>query len=51
MINFIVMLEDMLRNSGRDDWELIYLPEVKAYVLKIDGTRIYLEEGEPYDRA
>lgn len=40
MINFIVKLEDILRNSGNDDWEIRYYPSDNFYVLELDGDRI-----------
>lgn len=41
MIDFIVKLENALSMAGIE-WETIYLPEPKAYVLKIDGDAVYL---------
>ena len=50
MIDFIVKLEDMLKASGIQDWELIYDPETKGYFLKVDDDVIYMtkvkEESE-----
>lgn len=44
MIDFIVKLEDMLRQSGYEDWEIRYLPTEKAYSLKLDGDTILMRE-------
>lgn len=40
-ISLITTLEDILRNSGAD-WELIYLPDTKTYVLKLNGEIAHL---------
>lgn len=42
MIQFITTLEDILTNSGRDDWEIIYHPKLKGYILKIDEVAVFL---------
>lgn len=42
MSNFCVKLEDILRNSGYDDWELRYDPDVEGYFLKLDGEVIFM---------
>lgn len=46
MIDFIVKLEDMLRQSGYEDedWEIRYLPKEKAYVLKLDEEVIFMRK-------
>lgn len=44
MIDFIVKLEDMLRQSGYEDWEIRYLPEKKVYALKLDGDIIFMRK-------
>lgn len=44
MIDFIVKLEDMLRLSGYEDWEIRYFPKEKAYCLKFDGDTILMRE-------
>jgi hypothetical protein len=40
-ISFIVTLEDILKNSGAD-YELIYLPDSKTYVLKLNDEIAHL---------
>lgn len=42
MISFIVKLEDMLKQSGYEDWEIMYLPENGGYMLKLDGDSIFM---------
>lgn len=42
MINFIIKLEDMLKQSGYEDWEIMYLPEKDCYILKLDGDSIFM---------
>ena len=42
MINFIIKLEDMLKKSGYEDWEIMYLPEQDGYILKLDGDSIFM---------
>lgn len=42
MITFITKLEDMLKMSGYEDWEIMYLPEEDGYVLKLDGDAIFM---------
>lgn len=42
MIDFIIKLEDMLKLSGYEDWELMYVPEHDGYVLKLDGDAIFM---------
>lgn len=42
MINFIIKLEDMLKQSGYEDWEIMYLPEKDGYILKLDGDSIFM---------
>lgn len=51
MTEFVTMIEEMLLNSGRDNWELIYIPQEQVYMVKIGGKRIYLWEVEPYDQT
>lgn len=41
MINFIIKLEDMLKKSEYEDWEIMYLPEY-GYILKLDGDSIFM---------
>lgn len=50
MINFIVKLEDMLKMSGYEDWEIRYLPEEKAYALKLDDDIILMKEIVPMSK-
>ena len=42
MINFIIKLEDMLKQSEYEDWEIMYLPENGGYMLKLDGDSIFM---------
>lgn len=42
MISFIIKLEDMLKKSEYEDWEIIYLPEEDGYILKLDGDSIFM---------
>lgn len=42
MIDFIIKLEDMLKLSGYEDWELMYVPEHDGYILKLDGDAIFM---------
>lgn len=42
MIDFIVKLEDMLKQSGYEDWEISYFPQERAYVLKLDNDTIFM---------
>lgn len=42
MIDFIIKLEDMLKLSGYEDWELMYIPEYDGYLLKLDGDAIFM---------
>ena len=44
MIDFIVKLEDMLKLSDNDDWEIMYIPEYEGYLLKIDGDAVFMSE-------
>lgn len=44
MINFIVKLEDMLKTSGCEDYEIQYLPKEKAYCLTLDGDTIFMKK-------
>nr|DAI86273.1 MAG TPA: hypothetical protein [Caudoviricetes sp.] len=44
MIDFIVKLEDMLKQSGYEDCEIEYFPNEKAYVLKFDGDTIFMRK-------
>ena len=42
MIDFIIKLEDMLKLSGREDWEIIYMPDLDGYILKLDDDAIFM---------
>lgn len=42
MIDFIIKLEDMLKLSGREDWKIIYMPDLGGYILKLDGDSIFM---------
>lgn len=37
MIDFIVNLEDMLKTSGCEDYEIHYLPRGQTFCLTLDG--------------
>lgn len=41
MIDIIVKLEEALTTAGVD-WETRYLPDAKAYVLKIDDDEVII---------
>ena len=41
MTNFIIKLEDMLKKSEYEDWEIMYFPEY-GYILKLDGDSIFM---------
>lgn len=45
MIDFIIKLEDMLKFSGHEDWEIVYMPDLDGYILKLDEDTIFL----PYE--
>ena len=42
MTDFIIKLEDMLKASGYENWEIIYAPEHHGYILKLDGDVIFM---------
>ena len=44
MIDFIMKLEGMLKQSGCEDWEIRYFPNEKAYVLKFDDDTIFMRK-------
>ena len=46
MINFIIKLEDMLKKSEYEDWEIMYLPEKDCYMLKLDGDLIFMSNAK-----
>lgn len=49
MSGFVVKLEDMLRNSGIEDWEIMYDPTVGGYILKLDGDVIFMTKVCEYE--
>lgn len=49
MISFVCKLEDMLRNSGYEDWEIMYIPDLHGYILKLDGEAIYMTRADKSD--
>ena len=38
----INILEDLLKYLGIEDWELIYVPDLEGYILKLNGDMIYM---------
>lgn len=44
MIDFIIKLEDMLKQSGYKDWEIQYIPAECGYILKLDGDVIFMRK-------
>lgn len=42
MIDLMVKLEDMLRYSGYEDWEIRYLPDVDVYSLTLNGEKVFI---------
>ena len=42
MIDFIAKLEDILKFSGREDWEIVYMPDLDGYILKLDEDTIFM---------
>lgn len=42
MIDFISKLEDMLRFSGYEDYEIKRMPSYDAYILELDGDTIIM---------
>ena len=51
MISFIIKLEDMLKQSGYEDWEIMYLPEKDGYILKLDGDSIFISKYRSDEEA
>lgn len=51
MINFIMKLEDMLTFCDVPDWEIIYVPNMDGYILKLDGHEIYMTDISNTDRC
>lgn len=54
MIDFIIKLENMLEQSGYEDWEIRYHPEEKIYSLTLDGDVVFMrkvtsKENERFD--
>ncbi len=45
MIDFIAKLEDMLRFSGYEDYEIKYIPSHDAYILELDGDTIVMTDA------
>ena len=51
MSDFIIKLEDMLNNSGyENDWEIIYMPDLGGYILKLDGDAIFMCDAKKGDK-
>lgn len=46
MIDFIVKLEEILKNSGNEDWEIKYVPEKDGYLLRLDEDYILMTKVE-----
>ena len=46
MIDFIVKLEEILKNSGNEDWENKYVPEKDGYLLRLDEDFILMTKVE-----
>lgn len=46
MIDFIVKLEEILKNSGNEDWGIKYVPENGGYLLKFDEDFILMTKVE-----
>ena len=42
MIDFITSLELILKNSGREDWEIRYIPDEHCYLLILDGAAVWM---------
>ena len=45
MIDFIIKLENMLEQSGYEDWEIRYHPEEKIYSLTLDGDVVFTRKN------
>lgn len=43
-MSIITVLEGLLINSGREDWEIMYDPDVEGYYLKLDGDVVFICE-------
>lgn len=46
MIDFIVKLEEILKNSGNEDWEIKYVLEERGYVIRLDDNYILMTKVE-----
>ena len=46
MIDFIIKLEDMLKNSGYENWEIRYHPDDRSYVLILDDDETRMTKIE-----
>ena len=46
MIDFIVKLEEILKNSGDEDWVIMYVPEKDGYLLRLDEDYILMTKVE-----
>ena len=46
MIDFIVKLEEILKNSGNEDWGIKYGPEKDGYLLRLDEDFIFMTKVE-----
>lgn len=42
MIDFIVKLEEILKNSGNEDWGIKYVPEKDGYLVRLDEDFILM---------
>lgn len=40
--NTITKIEDMLKTSGDENWEIIYLPKEDGYIIKFNGDSIFM---------
>ena len=46
MIDFIVKLEEILKNSGNEDWGIKYVPEEDGYLIRLDEEYILMTKVE-----
>ena len=46
MIDFIVKLEEILKNSGNEDWDIKYVPEEDGYLIRLDDDFILMTKVE-----
>ena len=42
MFEFIVKLEEILKNSGNEDWGIKYIPEEDGYLIRLDEDYILM---------